>query len=310
MRVPADRRSGQFRLGPTAMRRLRCGTPECAPRPRSAQLLLLGDHRQGHRRLSRTITTATFNEPAGPAGEASPNLLVNGAGGIAVGMATNIPPHNLGEVIDACTALIDDPGADDRRSQRHHCQVQTSRQAGIILGRAGIRAAYQTRPRLDRDARQGRDREPSARTAKRSSSPRFPYPGEQVRTMVERIAELVRREEDRRHFGDLRDESDRDGFRVVIELKPRRGGRRWCSTSSIKFTPLQSTNFGANMVALDGGRPQLMNAEGPAAGRSSTFREQVVTRRTKFLLNKAPRSRPHPGRPGDRGGEYRRRSFA
>src|SRR4030095_2050323 len=214
-----------------------------------------------------------------------PNLLVNGAGGIAVGMATNIPPHNLGEVIDACVALIDDPALsiDDLINIIPGPDFPTG---GIILGRQGIRSAYHLgrgsivmRGKVTIDTIR-KDREAIIITE-------IPYQVNKA-TMVERIAELVR---DKKIEGisDLRDESDRDGFRVVIELKRDAVPERVLN-QLYKFTPLQ-TNFSANVVALDAGRPQVMNLK-DLLTLFIAFREQVVTRRTKFLLNKA-RDRAH-----------------
>jgi DNA gyrase subunit A len=214
-----------------------------------------------------------------------PNLLVNGAGGIAVGMATNIPPHNLGEVIDACVALIDDPalGIDDLIKIIPGPDFPTG---GIILGRQGIRAAYHLgRGSIVMRGKVSIDTIRKDREAIIVSE--IPYQVNKA-TMVERIAELVR---DKKIEGisDLRDESDRDGFRVVVELK-RDAVPEVVLNQLYKFTPLQ-TNFGANMVALDGGRPQLMNLK-DLLTLFIAFREHVVTRRTKFLLNKA-RDRAH-----------------
>jgi len=214
-----------------------------------------------------------------------PNLLVNGAGGIAVGMATNIPPHNLGEVIDACVALIDNPslGIDDLINIIPGPDFPTG---GIILGRQGIRSAYHLgrgsivmRGKVTIDTIR-KDREAIIITE-------IPYQVNKA-TMVERIAELVR-EKKIEGIGDLRDESDRDGFRVVVELK-RDAVPDVVLNQLYRFTPLQS-NFGVNMVALDAGRPQLMNLK-DLLSLFVSFREQVVTRRTKFLLNKA-RDRAH-----------------
>jgi DNA gyrase subunit A len=214
-----------------------------------------------------------------------PNLLVNGAGGIAVGMATNIPPHNLGEVIDACTALIDDPvlSIDDLIKIVPGPDFPTG---GIILGRAGIRLAYHTgrgsvimRGKVSIDTIR-KDREAIIISE-------IPYQVNKA-TMVERIAELVR-EKKIEGISDLRDESDRDGFRVVVELK-RDAVPDVVLNQLYRFTPLQ-TNFGCNMVALDAGRPQVMNLK-DLLTLFIAFREQVVTRRTKFLLNKA-RDRAH-----------------
>src|SRR6202522_172124 len=214
-----------------------------------------------------------------------PNLLVNGAGGIAVGMATNIPPHNLGEVIDACVALIENPALsiEDLINIVPGPDFPTG---GIILGRQGIRSAYHLgrgsivmRGKVSIDTIR-KDREAIVVTE-------IPYQVNKA-TMVERIAELVR-EKKIVGISDLRDESDRDGFRVVIELK-RDAVPDVVLNQLYRFTPLQ-TNFGANMVALDAGRPQLMNLK-DLLTLFVAFREQVVTRRTKFLLNKA-RDRAH-----------------
>jgi DNA gyrase subunit A len=214
-----------------------------------------------------------------------PNLLVNGAGGIAVGMATNIPPHNLGEVIDACVALIDNPALsiDDLINFIPGPDFPTG---GIILGRQGIRSAYHLgrgsivmRGKVSIDTIR-KDREAIIVTE-------IPYQVNKA-TMVERIAELVR-EKKIEGISDLRDESDRDGFRVVVELK-RDAMPDVVLNQLYRFTPLQ-TNFGANMVALDGRRPQTMNLK-DFLTLFIAFREQVVTRRTKYLLNKA-RDRAH-----------------
>ena len=214
-----------------------------------------------------------------------PNLLVNGAGGIAVGMATNIPPHNLGEVIDACMALIDNPGLsiDQLMEIIPGPDFPT---AGIILGRQGIRSAYHLgrgsivmRGKVSIETIR-KDREAIVITE-------IPYQVNKA-NMVERIAELVR-EKKIEGIADLRDESDRKGLSVVVELK-RDAVPDVVLNQLYRFTPLQS-NFGANMVALDGGRPQLMNLK-DLLTIFVAFREQVVTRRTKFLLNKA-RDRAH-----------------
>jgi DNA gyrase subunit A len=214
-----------------------------------------------------------------------PNLLVNGAGGIAVGMATNIPPHNLGEVIDACTALIDDPaiGIDDLINIVPGPDFPTG---GIILGKAGIRSAYHTgRGSIVMRGKVAFETIRKEREAIIVSE--IPYQVNKA-TMVERIAELVR---DKKIDGiaDLRDESDRDGYRVVIELK-RDAERDVVLNQLYRFTPLQ-TSFGANMVALDGGRPLVMTLKDMLTAFIA-FREEVVSRRTKFLLNKA-RDRAH-----------------
>ncbi|WP_316174618.1 MULTISPECIES: DNA gyrase subunit A [unclassified Bradyrhizobium] len=214
-----------------------------------------------------------------------PNLLVNGAGGIAVGMATNIPPHNLGEVIDACVALIDNPALtiDELINIIPGPDFPTG---GIILGRAGIRSAYHLgrgsivmRGKVTIDTIR-KDREAIIISE-------IPYQINKA-TMVERIADLVR-EKKIEGVADLRDESDREGYRVVVELK-RDAVPDVVLNQLYKFTPLQ-TSFAANMLALDGGRPQTMNLK-DFLTLFIAFREQVVTRRTKYLLGKA-RDRAH-----------------
>jgi DNA gyrase subunit A len=214
-----------------------------------------------------------------------PNLLVNGQGGIAVGMATNIPPHNLGEVVDACVALIDDPGLsiDDLNKIIPGPDFPTG---GIILGRAGIRAAYHLgrgsivmRGKVEIETMRG-DREAIIVSE-------IPYQLNKA-AMVERIGELVR-EKKIEGISALRDESDRDGYRVVVEIK-RDAMAEVVLNQLYRFTPLQ-TSFGANMVALDGGRPQVMNLKDMLRAFVA-FREEVISRRTKYLLNKA-RDRAH-----------------
>jgi DNA gyrase subunit A len=214
-----------------------------------------------------------------------PNLLVNGAGGIAVGMATNIPPHNLGEVIDACIALIDNPALsiDELINIIPGPDFPTG---GIILGRQGIRSAYHLgrgsivmRGKVRIEA-YGKDREAIIISE-------IPYQVNKA-TMVARIGEL-QREKTIEGITALRDESDRDGYRVVIEVK-RDTMAEVVLNQLYRFTPLQ-TNFAANMLALDSGRPQVMNLK-DFLTLFIAFREQVITRRTKFLLNKA-RDRAH-----------------
>jgi DNA gyrase subunit A len=214
-----------------------------------------------------------------------PNLLVNGAGGIAVGMATNIPPHNLGEVIDGCLALIENPalGIDDLINIIPGPDFPTG---GIILGRQGIRSAYHLgRGSIVMRGKVTIDTVRKDREAIIVSE--IPYQLNKA-SMVARIAELIN---DKKIDGiaDLRDESDRDGFRVVVELK-RDAVPDVVLNQLYRFTPLQTT-FGANMLALDNGRPQVMNLKDMLT-LFVAFREQVITRRTKFQLNKA-RDRAH-----------------
>jgi len=214
-----------------------------------------------------------------------PNLLVNGAGGIAVGMATNIPPHNLGEVIDACVALIDNPSLtiDELNNIIPGPDFPTG---GIILGRQGIRSAYH----LGRGSIVMRGKVTFETVRKEREAiviTEIPYQVNKA-TMVERIAELYK-EKKIEGISDLRDESDRDGYRVVVELK-RDAVPDVVLNQLYKFTPLQ-TSFGVNAVALDSGRPQTMNLKDMLTIFVG-FREQVVTRRTKHKLRKA-RERAH-----------------
>ena len=214
-----------------------------------------------------------------------PNLLVNGAGGIAVGMATNIPPHNLGEVIDACVALIDNPALsiEDLIGIVPGPDFPTG---GIILGRQGIRAAYHLgrggivmRGKVEFESLRG-EREAIVISE-------IPYQVNKAH-MVERIGELVR-EKKLEGISALRDESDRDGYRVVIELR-RDAVPDVVLNQLYRFTALQSS-FGANMVALDNGRPLVMNLK-DLLTLFLAFREEVIYRRTKHLLTKA-RDRAH-----------------
>ena len=214
-----------------------------------------------------------------------PNLLVNGAGGIAVGMATNIPPHNLGEVINACLAFLENPAIATEQLMEH-VPGPDFPTGGIIMGRAGIRSAYlkgrgsiAVRAKIHVETIR-KDRDALIVTE-------IPY---QVNKAVlqERIAELVR-EKRVEGIAEVRDESDRDGYRVVIELK-REAMPDVVLNQLYRFTSLQSM-FAANMVALNGGRPEQHNLR-DFIQAFTQFRETVVTRRTKFLLAKA-RDRAH-----------------
>jgi len=214
-----------------------------------------------------------------------PNLLVNGSGGIAVGMATNIPPHNLGEIIDACIALIDNPdlSLDEVMQIIPGPDFPTG---GLILGRSGIRAAYETgrgsitiRAKVDIETVR-HDREAIVVTE-------IPYQVNKA-AMIEKIADLVR-EKRLEGIADLRDESDREGYRIVIELK-RDAVADVVLNRLYRWTPLQ-TSFGCNMVALNGGRPQQMGLLDMLRAFLS-FREDVIRRRTNYLLRKV-RERAH-----------------
>ncbi|WP_407061664.1 DNA gyrase subunit A [Aureimonas sp. SK2] len=214
-----------------------------------------------------------------------PNLLLNGSGGIAVGMATNIPPHNLGELIDGCIALIDNPALQlpDLMEIIPGPDFPTG---AIVLGRAGIQNAYATgrgsilmRGKVHIEDMRG-DREAIVITE-------IPYQVNKA-TMIEKMADLVR-EKRIEGISDIRDESDREGYRVVIECK-RDASSDVILNQLYRFTPLQTT-FGANMVALNGGKPEQMTLLDMLTAFVA-FREEVVQRRTKFLLRKA-RERAH-----------------
>ncbi len=214
-----------------------------------------------------------------------PNLLVNGAGGIAVGMATNIPPHNLGEVVDACLAYIDNPGItiDELMEFVPGPDFPTG---GTILGRAGIREAYHTgRGSIVMRAKAEIQEIRKDRFAIIVSE--IPYQVNKAR-MMERIGEIVR-EKTVDGIADLRDESDRDGVRVVIELK-RDAVPEVVLNQLYRFTAMQ-TSFGVNMLALNQGRPEQLNLR-DIIGAFVAFREQVITRRTAYLLRRA-RERAH-----------------
>ncbi|MEE7457765.1 DNA gyrase subunit A [Methylorubrum populi] len=214
-----------------------------------------------------------------------PNLLVNGAGGIAVGMATNIPPHNLGELIDACIALIDDASL-TIEALNEIVPGPDFPTGGLILGRAGTRQAYTTgRGSIIMRAKSHVEELRKEREALIFTE--IPYQVNKA-TLVEKIAELVK-EKRVEGISDLRDESDRDGMRIVVEIK-RDAMADVVLNQLYRYTPLQ-TSFGCNMVALNGGRPELMNLKDLLLAFND-FREEVVSRRTKFLLNKA-RERAH-----------------
>ena len=214
-----------------------------------------------------------------------PNLLVNGSGGIAVGMATNIPPHNLTEVCNGAIAIIDNP-AIDLTDLMEIIPGPDFPTGGIVLGRSGIYNAYSTgrgsimmRGKVHfEDIRN--DREAIIVTE-------IPYQVNKS-SMIEKMAELVR---DKRVEGisDIRDESDRQGYRVVIELK-KDANAEVILNQLYRYTPLQ-TSFGANVVALNGGKPEVMTLIDMLKAFVA-FREEVISRRTKFLLRKA-RDRAH-----------------
>ncbi|KAA5609132.1 DNA gyrase subunit A [Rhodovastum atsumiense] len=215
-----------------------------------------------------------------------PNLLINGANGIAVGMATNIPTHNPGEIIDATLRLIDEPetGLDELMKIVPGPDFPTG---ALILGRAGIRQAFETgrgsivlRARAEIEKMGRGDREQIVVTE-------IPYQVNKA-TLLERIAELVRAKQVE-GISDMRDESDRSGMRIVVELK-REATAEVVLNQLFRFTALQ-TSFGVNMLALDGGRPRLMGLK-DALQAFIRFREDVILRRSRYELGKA-RDRAH-----------------
>ncbi len=214
-----------------------------------------------------------------------PNLLVNGSGGIAVGMATNIPPHNLSEVIDGCIALIENP-AIELPEMMQIIPGPDFPTGAKILGRAGIRSAYET-GRGSVIMRGVATIEPMRGDREQIIITEIPFQVNKA-SMIEKMAELVR-EKRIEGISDLRDESDRQGYRVVVELK-RDANADVILNQLYRYTPLQ-TSFGCNMVALNGGKPEQMNLMDMLRAFVA-FREEVISRRTKYLLRKA-RDRAH-----------------
>lgn len=212
-----------------------------------------------------------------------PNLLVNGASGIAVGMATNIPPHNLGEIIDATIYLIQHPNADIKTLMRF-VPGPDFPTGGFIYGRAGIRQAYHTgrgtiimraKAAIDRVGRGAHERDAIVVTE-------IPYQVIKAK-LVEKIAELVN-ERKLDGIADLRDESDREGMRIVIELK-RDAVPQIVLNNLYKLTPMQSS-FGVINLSIVNGQPQVLNLK-ETLEEFISFRREVVRRRTVFDLNKA-----------------------
>ena len=213
-----------------------------------------------------------------------PNLLVNGAGGIAVGMATNIPPHNLGEVIDACLAYMDNGGisAEELMEIVPGPDFPTG---ALILGRSGCRSAYTS----GRGSIIVRSRHTTEQRGDRRSIVLTEIPYQQGKNaLVEKIAEAAK-EKRIEGVSDIRDESSREGVRIVIDLK-RDATPEVVLNQLWRNTPAQSS-FPANMLAIRGGRPELLNLR-DIIEAFVRFREQVITRRSKFELAKA-RDRAH-----------------
>ncbi|OYW12886.1 MAG: DNA gyrase subunit A, partial [Rhodospirillales bacterium 12-54-5] len=206
-----------------------------------------------------------------------PNLLVNGGAGIAVGMATNIPPHNLGEVIDATCMVIDNPDVTIEELMTV-CPAPDFPTGGITMhtGRGSVvirgKTEIEVHPKTGREAIIVHE---------------VPYQVNKAR-MIERMAELVK-EKKIEGISDLRDESDKSGVRVVIEIK-KDAMADVVLAQLFSFTPLQ-TSFGVNMLALNGGRPELLDLKKVLVSFIA-FREEVIARRTQFELTKA-RDRAH-----------------
>ena len=213
-----------------------------------------------------------------------PNLLINGAGGIAVGMATNIPPHNLSEVIDGCVAILNNPSTTEEELNEI-IPGPDFPTGGLIIGRNGIRSAQQT----GRGSVILRGRAEIEEKNNRSSIiiSEIPYQVNKS-SLIEKIAEVVR---DKRVEGisDIRDISDRHGIRVVIELK-KDAEADVILNQLYKFTPLQSS-FGCNMVCLNSGKPELLSIR-QIIDAFLEFRVDIVVKRSTYLLNKS-RDRAH-----------------
>ena len=209
-----------------------------------------------------------------------PNLLVNGSTGIAVGMATNIPPHNLGEVIDGAVALIQDPDI-DLAGLMEHIKGPDFPTGGVIMGRSGIRAAYATgKGKITLRGRAEIEEKKNGRF--QIVVTEIPYMVNKAR-LIESIADLVK---DKRIEGisDLNDESNRHGMRIVIELK-KEANPQVVLNQLYRYTQLQDT-VGVNLLALDGGVPKVMSLK-TMLERYVQFQDQVIRRRTQFDLNKA-----------------------
>ncbi|MBU6283343.1 DNA topoisomerase 4 subunit A, partial [bacterium] len=210
-----------------------------------------------------------------------PNLLLNGAAGIAVGMATNVPPHNLRELVDGCVALIDDPSLGPLDLMKHIPGPDFPTGA-FICGTSAIREAYAT-GRGILQMRASAEIEENEKTGRaRIVVDAIPYQVNKAR-LIERIAELVN-EKKIEGISDLRDESDRTGMRVVIELK-RDAAAQVVLNQLYKLTPMQES-FGVNLLAIVEGRPKLLNLR-DALVVFLDHRREVVTRRTVFDLRKA-----------------------
>ena len=214
-----------------------------------------------------------------------PNLLINGSSGIAVGMATNIPPHNLTEVVNACIALVDDDSL-EIADLMEYLPGPDFPTAGIINGAQGIKKAYNT-GRGSIKIRAVADIETDSKGREKIIVNELPYQVNKLR-LIEKIAQLVK-EKKIEGISALRDESDKDGMRMVIEIKRGESGEVVLN-NLYKQTQMQSS-FGINMIAIDRGQPKLLNLK-QILEAFLRHRREVVTRRTIFLLRKA-RARAH-----------------
>jgi DNA gyrase subunit A len=223
-----------------------------------------------------------------------PNLLVNGSGGIAVGMATNIPPHNLAEVVDATIRLVENPSltvdelmVDDPATGRLGVKGPDFPTAGFIYGTSGIRAALHTgRGKVVMRARGAVEPMPGTKDREQIVFTEIPYQVNKAE-LLKKIAELVR-EKEIEGISDLRDESDREGMRIVIELK-RDAPAQVVLNHLYQRTALQST-FGVNCLAIVAGQPQVLSLK-DALGHFIAHRREVITRRTRFELRQAEAAR-------------------
>ncbi|MDR2934153.1 MAG: DNA topoisomerase 4 subunit A, partial [Rickettsiales bacterium] len=213
-----------------------------------------------------------------------PNLLVNGGGGIAVGMATNIPTHNLGEVLDACIALVDNPNL-SVEDLMQYVLAPDFPTGGIILGRSGIFKAFTTG--RGSVVIRGRTHFEENKNKVSIIITEVPYQVNK-KVMIEKIAELVK-EKVIEGISDIRDETNRHGVRVVVELK-HDAVPDVILNQLFKYTPLQ-TSFGVNMLAINKGRPEIMNLKS-VLQYFIEFREEVIRRRVNYELNKA-RAKAH-----------------
>ena len=228
-----------------------------------------------------------------------PNLLVNGSNGIAVGMATSIPPHNLGDVIDAVVRMIDDENC-DIEDLIDIIQAPDFPTGAQILGRSAAREAYRTGQGKIK-VRSKYEFEETSRGKMQIVFTEIPYQVNKAR-LIEKIAELVK-DKKIEHISDIRDESDRDGMRIVLELK-KDANPQITLNRLFKHTQLQDT-FSVIMIALVDGQPKMLNLY-DMLDNYIQFQKEVVTRRTRYDLKKAEERASYSGRLYHRAGQYRR----